>query len=196
MKKILTSISIFLLVIDIRAQIAIPNGYENNSWGSLLSTVKENIKGKTIYTDDKKVIISIDGDVEYQYGFFYIDPALIAPKEKNEKLTAPAPPDQEGGEGKLFFVSLKFPYLALDEILKKFKEKYGEPTTDNVKKSQGAIVWDSQETIIILWVDLYKEKKLCRRATYVGKAYTKQLNEYQLRLFNSTEMDIIQKLNP
>jgi hypothetical protein len=61
---------------------------------------------------------------------------------------------------------------------------------------QGALAWNGEKTIIIMWVDRYEDKPYCGRITYVSKEISKELNEYNLRVFNRVEREIIRKLTP
>jgi hypothetical protein len=171
----------------------IPNGYENIQWGSMLAASRERIKGKLYFTDDKTLIISREGDMEYHYGFFYVDPAVEKPQagegDKKEKV-------EKADEGKLYYVALKFPYLAMNEVRKKIEDKYGPYTNENMSNHQGAIAWNGEKTIIIMWVDRYENKPYCRRITYVSKEIIKELNDYFLRVFNRVELELIRKLAP
>lgn len=177
---------------------AIPDGYGSLTWGTLLSQVKEKITGKLVFTDEKKVIISRDGNLEYRYGFFYIDPAVAPATEKKppEGTAGTAPPAEKKDEGKLFYVSLQFPYLSMKEVMDKMEAKYGEATSSNIKDNQGALAWDSEKTIIIVWIDRYEKKPFCRRITYLSKAIAKELNTYVDQAFNKAELDLIKQLNP
>jgi hypothetical protein len=181
--------------------VALPGGYENITWGARLSEARNKIKGKLVFTDEKTLIISRDEgteNLEYRYGFFYIDPAV----ESGAAEAKPA--DSTGGgttggqakvdEGKLFYVEMKFPYLFMDEVQKKIESKYGTYTDKNLVRNQGAIAWNGENTIIIMWVDQYENKPYCRRITYVDKRITKELSDYQFRVFNTVELSIIKKM--
>jgi len=65
-----------------------------------------------------------------------------------------------------------------------------------MKNKQGAVAWDSEKTIIVMWVDKYEDKSFCRRITYVSKNIAKEQNNYHIKIFNKTEMEIIKKINP
>lgn len=185
----------------------IPSGYENIAWGVKLSEARDKIKGKLVYTDDKSIIISKDGDLEYYYGFFYVDPALESTisgkqtdKEEVKKETEPKEGEkrsetgEKADEGKLFYVALKFPYLSMEEVRKKIEAKYGPSTNENLHKMQGAIAWNGENTIVIMWVDRYENKPYCRRITYVDKKITKELSDYQFKVFNRVELAILRQL--
>jgi hypothetical protein len=183
----------------------IPGGYENISWGVRLSEALDKIKGKLVFTDEKSIIISKDGDLEYHYGFFYIDPALqiSAAGKGPEKKTEVQPEKKESGtagaekadEGTFFYVALKFPYLSMEEVKKKIEEKYGPNTNENLHKMQGALAWNGENTIIIMWVDRYENRAFCRRITYVDKRITKELGDYQFKAFNRVELAILRQLD-
>ncbi|MBP7738430.1 MAG: hypothetical protein KA369_20820 [Spirochaetes bacterium] len=193
---------------DKKASSNIPGGYEAVAWGVKLSDARDKIKGKLVYTDDKSIIISKDGDLEYYYGFFYVDPALESVEaakkgEKKEGEKKETPPKEgekksEGAEkvdeGKLFYVALKFPYLSMDEVKKKIEEKYGPSTNENLEKMQGALAWNGENTIVIMWVDRYENRPFCRRITYVDKKITKELSDYQFKVFNRVELTILNQL--
>jgi hypothetical protein len=170
-----------------------PNGYDTLSWGTMLTDAKAKIRGKLYFTDEKTLIISREGNLEYHYGFFYIDPALVkAEGAEGEKKQAPMKAD----EGKLFYVVLRFPYLSMEEVRKKIEDKYGLYTNEDMNNFQGALAWNGEKTIIIMWVDRYEDKPYCGRITYVSKEISKELNEYNLRVFNRVEREIIRKLTP
>lgn len=164
----------------------IPDGYGGLKWGAAAPASKAGVLGKIVYTDEKKVIVSRDGEIEYRYGFFYVDPAVAAkPPEKDPK-----------GEGRLYFVTVGFPYLALDDIRKKVEAKFGAPTGENIKNNQGAYLWDSATTTVILWVDEYEKKPYSRKITYVGKEIAKEINEYQVQVFTAGERKVLEGLTP
>lgn len=166
-----------------KTKTSLPEGYGNLKWGTLVSGAKGQIVGKIVFTDDKTVIRTKDGEIEYLYGFFYIDPALI----KGAKGTT---------DGKLFYVSVTFPYLAMEDVRKKIEEKYGAATGENIRENQGALLWDSEKTTIVMWVDAYEDKPYCRKITYVGKEIAKEINEYQKKVFSKQELEILEKLSP
>lgn len=215
MKRVLFAGSMLCIALCAYTQTAIPDGYEGLAWGTQLGAAKSGIKGKIVYTDEKKVIITRDGALEYNYGFFYTDPAFLssaAPEGETPAATTTQPgatqpaatepaatrPVQPTGadEGKLFYVALHFPYLSFEDVMKKYKEKYGEPTAENLTNNQGACAWDSKNTIIIMWIDRYEKRPYCRRVTYVSKEIAKELPAYHEKIFNSVEMDVIRKLTP
>ncbi len=164
----------------------LPSGYQSITWGTPLSKARDSIKGKLVYTDEKRIIVSSDGELEYHYGFFYRDPEYR--EEENEA---------EGiDEGKLFYVALKFPYLSMEEVKKKIEEKYGPSTNENITDNQGAVAWNGDKTIIIMWVDEYEDMSYCRRITYLSKDIAREVNDYKNTMFNDTEIEIIQKMTP
>jgi len=191
----------------------LPEGYANLTWGTYLSDAKDKISGIITFTDDKKVIVSREGDLEYYYGFFYKEPEPSEKKPFDEPAgtkettsakgtadtTGTTPPEtkkQEKDEGRLFYVSLNFPYLDKDVVYEKIKKKYGTHTGETIKDNQGAIAWDSDKTVVLMWVDRYGKKPYCRRIIYISKDISKELNDYTNTIFNKTEIDLIKKLNP
>ena len=176
---------------------SIPEGYGSLTWGTMLSDAKAKIVGRLFFTDEKKIIISRDGDLEYRYGFLYIDPAAAPGAEKKSDEKEEKTNDEtKKDEGKLFYVSLQFPYLTMTEVMKKMKDKYGEATSSNIKDNQGAMAWDSEKTIVVIWIDRYEKKPFCRRITYLSKDIAKELNTYVEQVFNRAEIELIKQLNP
>lgn len=181
----------------------LPEGYANLTWGTYLSEAKDKISGRLTYTDDKTVIISKDNELEYYYGFFYKEPE---PAEKvteepagTTDTTGTKKPDETTppkDEGKLFYVALNFPYLDKDAVYEKIKKKYGVHTGETIKDNQGAIAWDSEKTVVLMWVDRYGKKPYCRRIIYISKDISKELNDYTNTIFNKTEIELMKKLNP
>lgn len=169
----------------------IPAGYGDAKWGTRLSAARGSVKGKLVHTDDRSVIITRDGDLEYHYGFFYIDPALAGETAEGEPERKP---EGEADEGTLFFVALTFPYLSLDEVKKRIEEKFGPSTNENIHNNQGAIAWNGDQTLVILWVDRYEDRPYTRRITYLDKRITKELRDYRFRVFNRVELGVLKKL--
>ncbi|HNV46335.1 MAG TPA: hypothetical protein PLE73_01690 [Spirochaetota bacterium] len=167
----------------------IPDGYGSLKWGALTAASKTGVLGKIVYTDEKKVIISRDGEIEYLYGFFYVDPAVAAAPEAKDAKDAKS-------DGRLYYVVVSFPYLALDDVRKKVEAKFGVPTGENIKKNQGAYVWEADKTTVILWVDEYEKKPYTRKLTYVGKDIAKEINDYQLKVFTAGERKVLEGLTP
>lgn len=194
MKKHLFVILI-LIPAAIFAQKSLPNGYGNLNWSTNISSAKESVKGKIIFTDDKKVIISREGELWYHYGFFYKGPVS---SEKNQEDAIEYEEKEEKGEkvdeGKLFYIALNFPMISLRAIFKKYKDKYGDPSSKNIKKNRGAIAWDSDKTIIILWVDSYEGRAYCGRVVYLSKEISKELRDYINSKFNKVELELIDNL--
>lgn len=153
----------------------LPDGFDKIKWETALSDAKKDIRGKIYFTDDKEIIITKDGELEYKYGFFF---------------------DGKGTEGKFFYLSVSFPYLAYKDVRGKLEAKYGSPTAENINKSQGSIAWDSDKTIIILQVDRYEKKPYTKRIVYVSKEIIKEVNEFQMSIFNKAEIETIKKMNP
>lgn len=183
---------------------AIPTGYGEAVWGTFLTDVREKISGRLVFTDDKTIIKSRDGDLEYDYGFFYKDPLLTGEKidvsdqadDVSENTDDTVAAEETKDEGTLFYVSLKFPYLNQDLVYNKIKEKYGIHSSEDIKDNQGAIAWDSDKTVIVMWIDQYEGKPYCRRIVYVSKEIATQLNEYHYAVFNKREIELIRQLNP
>ncbi|HOO71252.1 MAG TPA: hypothetical protein PK926_05775 [Spirochaetota bacterium] len=198
MKKSLV-ILIILISINLSAQEkketkSIPEGYGSVTWGALLSAVRDNIRGKLVFTDEKSVIVSKENELKYTYGFFYVDPEKSAAAKPAEEKDAAE--KQKTDEGKLFFVILSFPYLSLSDVQKKYEEKYGTPSIENIEKNQGAIAWNDAKSIIVIWVDDYEGKPYCRRVSYVSKDIAKEVNDYTFTMFNKTEIELIKALMP
>ncbi|MGL4370173.1 MAG: hypothetical protein ACRCUT_10960 [Spirochaetota bacterium] len=165
------------------------SGFAGSTWGMSMADVRKNIKGKIIFDDEKKLIVTRDGEINYRYGFFY----KIKETAPASGQTAAAEPE---GDSKFFFALSEFPYISLDKIREKMVAQYGEPTGDNIKNSQGALLWDSGDAVAIVWVDAYEKKPFCRKISYISKNIAKELNTYQDEVFNKKEREIIKNLVP
>ena len=201
MRKILTcSILGLVLAMPLHAQkAALPEGYGEMKWATPLEEALKTIKGKLTFTDNRKVILSREGDIEYRYGFFYREPESAEPAASTASAAPAAPaataPDKTAeNRPLLFYVSVGFPYMTLDSVLALMKERYGEPTGENMKDNRGALVWDSEKTTIVLWVDSYEKKPFCRRITYLSKDISVQVTDYQNKIFNKREIEILKTL--
>ncbi|MEW6527332.1 MAG: hypothetical protein AB1444_11795 [Spirochaetota bacterium] len=158
---------------------SIADGYGNVKWGSTYNDVKPNVVGRIAFTDEKRIIVSKDQELEYRYGFFY-------PEINQEANQQP----------KLFYVVIQFPYISLDDMKKKMEEKYGPPTGESIKNNQGAYIWESESTSIIVWVDSYEKKPFCRKITYLSKVMAKDINAYHNLVFSKKEQEILKQLQP
>jgi len=175
-----------------REAAKLPEGYGNARWGAAMDAVKTNIIGKITYTDDEKVIITKDEHIEYTYGFFYMDPQKIAgPETVNNN-----PNNQETPSGILYYVSVKFPYLPIEQVRNKLETQYGVVTIDNVSKGRGIIGWSNDKTIAIIYVNEYEGKQYAARVIYVSTETIKQVNDYETSVFNRTEIETIRGLTP
>ena len=164
----------------------IPDGYGDLAWETYLSDARDKISGILTYSDEKTVIVSKENELQYHYGFFYKEPSVNNETENT----------QEKDEGKLFYVSMNFPYLGKDQVYDRIQKKYGKHSSENVKDNKGAIAWNSENTIIIMWVDQYERKPYCRRIIYVSKKVSLELNDYTKTILNKTEIDLIKQMNP
>lgn len=177
-------------------------GYNNLKWGIPIADAKKEVMGMITFTDDKKVISSKDGNIEYRYGFFYKD--IPTPATATADKTGTAAADKTGtataadktSNSRLFYVTVSYPYLALEDIRKKIDDQYGVATGESMKDNHGAVLWDFEKTTVILWVDQYEKKPFSRKMTYIGKEITGELNKYYQEIFSSTEIEIINKIKP
>ncbi len=90
---------------------------------------------------------------------------------------------------------MRFSYLLKDDVIKKIEGKYGSPTGEDLKNNQGAVIWDSEKTTIIMWVDRYEGKPFCKKINYIGKELANKINEYQKKVFNKKEIEILERLS-
>jgi hypothetical protein len=198
------------------------DGYGGLKWGSSLPDSRKGIKGKIVFDDEKRIIVTREGEITYRYGFVYKEPAAekpadtqpqaqpaavqpaatqsAAPVQPAPAAAKPAPTPAAGksaeGETKLFYIITEFPYIALDDIKKKMIAEYGDPSGDTITKNQGALIWDSGDGVAIVWVDAYEKKSYCRRISYHSKAISKELSTNLYQEFNKRELDVIKKLAP
>ncbi len=200
MKQITIILSVLLVASVIFSQEnrkALPEGYGEMTWGTSMKDAKDTIKGKIVYTDDKRVIISRDGSITYYYGFLYLDPSKLPSTEKETPAGDPSAEDEESkGESRLFYVALSFPYLDYKDVKSKLEEKFGPANMESIKDMQGSIAWTSEKTIIILWVNQYEDNPYSRRITYISQEISKELNEYQDKVFNRDEIEVLNNLSP
>jgi hypothetical protein len=191
-------------------------GYSGAKWGSPIADVRKSVKGKIVFDDEKKIVVTRDGEITYRYGFVFKEKAPVkqeapqtpqqppqgqtpqaqTPQTQNPPAAQQTAPDASGGETKFFYTILEFPYITLDEIRKKMVAEYGEPTGDTINKEQGALIWDSGAGVAIAWVEAYEKKSYCRRISYISKTIAKELNAYQMSVFSRREIDVIKALVP
>ncbi len=177
---------------------SIPGGYNSIGWGTRLSDARSKIRGKLVFTDDKTLILSREEsmeNLEYYYGFFYIDPAVEGGTEGEKPAGSDAAGQEKATDGKFFYVEVKFPYLAMEDVQKKISDAFGTYTDKNLIDNQGALAWKGESTIIIMWVDRYENKPYCRKITYIDSRITRELGDYRIRVFKNTELDILKKMS-
>jgi hypothetical protein len=215
---------VMIASVSLSAETKAPiEGFGGLKWGISIAEARKGLKGKVVYDDEKRMIVTRDGEITYRYGFFFKkkedvkegagkqpqpkkeeaaakpDDTAAAqpdkPKEETPKETLPVTAeDDTEGETKLFYVVSEFPYIALEDIRKKMTEQYGDSTGDTMSKAQGAMLWDTVNGVAIVWVDAYEKKPYCRRITYVSKTIVKELNSYQTVVFNKRELEVIKTL--
>lgn len=182
---------------EIKSDINKLDGFGDLKWGTNISDAKGKVIGKIVFYDEMKLIVTRDGNIEYLYGFFFMDPEIYKLEEassvkKDEKIEDVG---KKAYDVRLFYVSLRFPYLTMKEVRKKVENKYGQATGENIKDNQGAIIWDFDKTTIIMWIDRYEDRPYCRKINYIGKELATDINEYQKRIFNKIEIEILKKLS-
>ena len=171
-------------------------GFGGSTWGQPITEVRKAVKGKIYFDDEKKLILTRDGEITYRYGFFY---KMDADKTASAQTPAAKPVQPQApqtADSKFFYAISEFPYIAIEKIREKLVAQYGEPTGDNIKKSQGALIWDSGSGVVIAWVDAYERKPYCRKISYISKDIAKELNQYQDDVFSKKERDVIKNLIP
>jgi hypothetical protein len=179
-----------------KINVKVEDGFEGAQWNKLLSEIRTSIKGRLLYTDEKTILVSRDGEVEYTYGFFYIEPEKkedATNKEKTDKTDNKAD-EKKSDEGKLFYVAIGFPYVPLKEVRSRL-EKYGDPTDERLVEKKGVIAWNGNKTIIMMWVDQYRNESYCRRIVYVSKDIIEEVKKEKERIFRKTEREVLEKLD-
>ena len=63
-----------------------------------------------------------------------------------------------------------------------------------MKNNKGAIIWDSEKTTVIMWVDDYEKKPFCMKINYFSKEIAKEVNDYKKIIFNSNEIEVLKRL--
>jgi len=176
---------------------SIPDGFKDLGWGTKITDAKDKVIGKIIFSNEKDTIISKDGEIEYKYGFFNIEPT-ISMNIKAEDLNNAKKDKSYADINKtgLFYVSVHFPSLVMQKVKEKIENKYGTPSGERLENNQGLIYWDSEKTTILLWVDRYKKKSFSRKINYIGKEISKEINAYKNIIFNKTEIEILKRLSP
>lgn len=185
-------------------------------WGSNFNTVRENVKGSLKYYEQDKLIVSQEGEITYSYGFFYADPEMtgedqVEAEAANQDAQPAAEQPAEAGQGaegeaqnnqaaenepQFSYVVMQFPYLSMEEIKAKYVEKYGDPSSEVVENNKGVIIWESEETMITMWIDEYENKPYCRKINYLSKAFTEKLKDYRNKVFNKKEIDTLNRIQP
>ncbi|MDA3898974.1 MAG: hypothetical protein PF637_00490 [Spirochaetes bacterium] len=173
-------------------------------WGSTFDEVREVARGTLKYYRKNHYIITKDGEITYTYGFFFEDPEMLGVDPEAEPEEVPvadaaedaAVEEPRSGEAQYLYGITAFPYLAMEDVKKKIIEKYGEPTAESVVRNSGVIIWDLEATQITAWIDAYENKPYCRKIVYVSKEISRQLKDYNYKIFNRKEIDTLNRINP
>ena len=188
--------------VDNKKSILQAEGFGELKWGAKISTAKDKVIGKIVYFDESKSIITKDGDIEYKYGFFFIDPAITQTEEamsnkaeSNEEKKKLEEMSSDISEARLYYVSTQFPYLLMQDVKRKIEKKYGPPTGEDIKDNRGAIIWESEITTIIMWIDKYENNPYCKKINYISKEIAVEINKYQKLIFNKKEIEILKNLS-
>lgn len=209
MKKISVSVAVFTFIVSfiiaINAQnnnetatdtkkgnTSLPNGYGDLSWGSYFSDAREKVKGTIVHHDENNRIVSREGEIKYIYGYFYPDPEVVSGEVKDDEKDS----TEKETPARLYYVMIRFPYVSMPDVKKKMVDRYGQPQGESVRDNQGAYIWESDQTTVIMWVDSYNDKPYCRKITYMSKVIARDINEYRKVLFTSREREILRKLSP
>lgn len=197
------------------------DGYSGVKWGVNMADAKKGLRGKIVFDDEKRIIVTRDGEITYRYGFVYkaaptesstpsptqiaatptpapaASPAAATPVASVAPAPTPVQADKQNEpETRLFYVITEFPYIALEDIRVKMTAEYGEPTGDTVTKAQGSVIWDSGKGVVIVWVDAYEKKPYVRKISYLSKEIAKEIKENLTKEFNKRELDVIKRLVP
>ncbi|MFW6366033.1 MAG: hypothetical protein ACOC2H_06110 [Spirochaetota bacterium] len=178
-------------------------------WGAGFDTVKESVKGRLQYFEKNREIVSSEGEITYTYGFFYPDPEIVGtPMDDDDTAEnqdqAADGTEADGAQGdaadaseaEFSYVIVHFPYLAMDDIKQKYVEKYGDPSSQLIEDNRGVIIWESEQTMITMWIDEYEGKPYCRKINYLSKEFTDKLESYRTRIFNQKEIDALNRIEP
>jgi len=171
---------------------SLPNGYGELSWGSYFSDAREKVKGTIMHYDENNRIVTREGEIKYIYGYFYPDPEVVSGKNKS----GDAETTEKEAPSRLYYVMIRFPYVFMEDVKKKVVDKYGQPQGESMRDNQGAYIWESEQTTVIMWVDSYNDKPYCRKITYMSKVIARDINEYRKVLFTSKEREILRQLSP
>lgn len=199
MKKKITLLTILLVIMSLAnvfsqeddKKSSIENGYAGIAWGSDFETVKKNAKGKLQYLDENRIIITKDGEITYSYGFLYIDP------EKTGVEAQPVEGENNAEkQARFFYTVVEFPYAKLEKIKELFVKKYGQPSKENIKRNRGAYIWESDQTIVIVWIDEYEKEPFVKRITYISKTIAGDLENYYYQIFNQEQIKVLKTLQP
>ena len=61
-----------LTAVAVSAETKTPvEGFGGLKWGVTMEEVRKGIKGKVVFDDEKRIIVTRDGEITYRYGFFY-----------------------------------------------------------------------------------------------------------------------------
>jgi hypothetical protein len=199
------------------------NGFGGALWGDSYKEVKSKIVGEVKEKNDGDFIVSQVGELTMKYGFFRNPLALKkdAPakesktaegtesmkdtgkeketEKKDEQLalmTVKEKKEKEINErAKLFYVTIRLPYILSDRIEEKLNQRLGKAQGKNIKTNQGVIWWETGENLVLLWVDDVNGTPYSRKIDIIGKKIREEIKLQQRELAKERENKILTDLN-
>lgn len=186
------------------------NGFGSAAWGESFIVVKKKLVGKLNQIEEGEFIISDYGELKLKYGFFR-DPEskpdnaaaglggkTQADDEKNQLKLMTEKEQKEkkiNDDAKLFYVTIRLPYLITSKIEKKLTSRLGKSAGKKIEKNQGLIWWDAGENLVLIWVDAVENESYTRKIDVIGKKIRSQVMARQRDIYSAKEKKLLENLN-
>ncbi len=199
------------------------NGFAHFVWGENYKTVEEKLIGKLKYKQDGEFIYSDLGEFTIKYGFFRDENQPVhktnAPNPANNSNTPQKPevnqdpksagkPDQKqfmtddeirqkqmNENARLFFVTLELPYILSEKIEQRVAAKLGSSKGRQVEKNRGLVWWETEQTLIIVWMDAVEGKSYTRKVDFIGKKIRDEIRKKQQEIDEKKQRSVLKDLN-
>ncbi len=147
-------------------------------WGEKFSEIKKRLKNIK-YEDTNKRIVYVKNFIVFTLGFFPFTEVEKTDLQKSQVSSSNQQNEtkeeaKQKEEGLLYYINLSFPLTEAYEIIKKYNQQYGVPK----QKEENFILWETNDTVIYLWLEKYNNSLFSRRVDFISKELSNKIKEY------------------
>lgn len=195
------------------------SGFAGSNWGDAFVEVKKGALGKVKAIQEGEFILTSYKEFHIRYGFYREElkvsakpanngnsnpqqnantqPTNMSDSDRQKELMS----DRERREkaqndsARLFYVTLELPYIASEKIEKKLEAKLGQSKGRQVSQKRGLVWWETDKTLVILWLDAVNGNSYTRKIDFIGKEIRDEINRKQQSRDRKRENNVVKGLN-